>query len=71
MAIFGVPTRRVRIVVQTSLFLLWAILVYSTHYPMQSWIATHIPVSLFLRIDPLVATVIMGGMRVGVTILLL
>jgi len=71
MAIFGVPTRRIRIVVQTSLFLLWAVLIYSTHYPMENWIASHIPVSIFLRIDPLVATVIMGGMRVGVTILML
>lgn len=71
MALFGVPTRRVRIVIQSSLFILWACLIYSTHYPMQSWIGKHIPVSIFLRIDPLVATVVMGGMRVGVTILLL
>jgi ferredoxin len=71
MAILGIPTRRVRITVQTSLFLLWATLIYCTHYPMQTWVAKNIPVSLFLRIDPLVATVIMGGMRVGVTILLL
>lgn len=71
MALFGVPTRRVRIVIQSSLFILWAALIYSTHYPMQSWLGNHIPVSIFLRIDPLVATVIMGGMRVGVTILLL
>jgi ferredoxin len=52
-------------------FGLWATLIYFTHYPMQSWVAQHIPVSLFLRIDPLVMTVVCGGMRVGVTITLL
>jgi ferredoxin len=36
---------------------------------MQSVLAKTIPVSLFLRIDPLVATVVMGGMRVGISIL--
>ncbi len=71
MALLGVPTRKVRIAVQTSLFALWVALIYATHYPMQSAIAKTIPVSLFLRIDPLVMTVVMGGMRVGVTILLL
>ncbi|MBC7385365.1 MAG: 4Fe-4S binding protein [Cryobacterium sp.] len=71
MSLLGVPTRRVRIVVQTSLYLLWAYLIYATHYPMQNFVSDHIPVSIFLRIDPLVATVVMGGMRVGITILLL
>lgn len=67
----GIPTRRVRIVVQTLVFALWASLILATHYPMQSWLLDHLPASLFLRIDPLVLTVVAGGMRVGVTILLL
>lgn len=71
MAIFGVPTRRVRIAVQVSVFALWVSLILATHYPMESWIAKNIPVSLMLRIDPLVMTVVAGGMRVGVTILML
>jgi len=69
--VFGVPTRRIRIVVQGAIFALWVALIMATHYPMQSWLARHIPVSLFLRIDPLVMTVVCGGMRVGVTLTLL
>lgn len=65
---FGVPTRHVRIVVQTLVFALWVILILSTRHPMDSWIAKNVPVSLLLRIDPLVMTVVCGGMRVAVTI---
>lgn len=57
--------------VQTGVFALWVVLILATHYPMQSWIAQRIPVSLLLRIDPLVMTVVAGGMRVGVTIVML
>ncbi len=67
----GVPTRSIRIVVQSAVFALWVALVLATRHPMDSWIAQHIPVSLLLRIDPLVMTVVCGGMRVGVTILML
>jgi len=35
---------------------------------MESWIAKNIPVSLLLRIDPLVMTVVTGGMRTAVSI---
>jgi ferredoxin len=69
--VFGVPTRRIRIVVQGLVFALWVTLILATHYPMQSWIARNIPVSLLLRIDPLVMTVVCGGMRTVVTITLL
>ncbi|MBI3294531.1 MAG: 4Fe-4S binding protein [Deltaproteobacteria bacterium] len=64
-------TRRVRIVIQTLVFTLWVALILSTRHPMDSWLARHVPVSLFLRIDPLVMTMICGGMRMGVTITLL
>ena len=67
----GVPTRHVRIAVQWMVFSLWVTLIFSTHYPMDSWISRHVPVSLLLRIDPLVMTAVMGGMRMTVTILLL
>ena len=67
----GFPTRYFRIAVQTAVFALWVGLILSTHRPMDSWLATHVPVSLMLRIDPLVMTVVTGGMRVGVTILML
>ena len=67
----GVPTRHVRIVVQWAVFLLWVSLIASTQYPMDTWINHHIPVSLMLRIDPLVLTVVSGGMRMSITILLL
>ena len=67
----GVPTRQVRIAVQMAVFALWISCIYVTHNPMDSWIATHLPVSLMLRIDPLVMTVVCGGMRVGITIMVL
>jgi polyferredoxin len=67
----GIPTRRVRIAVQAGVFALWVALILATHHPMDSWIARTIPVSLFLRFDPLVMTVVCGGMRVGVSILML
>ena len=38
---------------------------------METWISKQIPVSILLRIDPLVATVVMGGMRTGIGILML
>ena len=38
---------------------------------MQSWIALHVPVSILLRLDPLVMTTVCGAMRMGVTITLL
>lgn len=68
---FGVPTREIRIVVQGLLFGLWAALIFFTHHPMDSWILKHVPASFFLRIDPLVFTVVCGGMRIGVTLLFL
>lgn len=68
---FGVPTRRIRIGVQTLVFALWVGLILATKYPMDSFLAKHVPVSLFLRIDPLVTTVVCGGMRIFVTITLL
>jgi ferredoxin len=69
--ILGMPTRRIRIAVQSGVFALWVALILATGHPMQSWLATHIPVSLMLRIDPLVMTVVCGAMRIGVTITLL
>ncbi len=69
--VLGVPTRRVRIVVQTLVFALWVSLILATKYPMDSWLAKNVPVSLMLRIDPLVMTVVCGGMRMAVTITLL
>ncbi len=68
---FGVPTRRVRILVQGLVFGLWVALILATRHPLDSWLAQHVPVSLFLRIDPLVMTVVCGGMRMAVTITLL
>jgi ferredoxin len=68
---FGIPTRRIRIVVQGLVFGLWVALIMATHYPMESWLSRHIPVSLMLRIDPLVMTIVCGGMRTMVTITLL
>ena len=67
----SLPTRHVRIAVQGTVFALWISLILATHHPMDSWIAQHVPVSLLLRIDPLVLTVVCGGLRMGVTILLL
>lgn len=63
-----VATRQVRILVQWMVFSLWAALILATHRPMDSWLAQNIPVSLMLRIDPLVMTVVCGGMRMAVTI---
>jgi len=68
---FGVPTRRIRIIVQGLIFALWVALILATKHPMDSWIAQNIPVSLLLRIDPLVMTIVCGGMRTMVTITLL
>ncbi len=65
------PTRRIRIAVQTAVFALWVALILATRFPMESWLARHVPVSLMLRIDPLVMTVVCGGMRMAVTITLL
>jgi ferredoxin len=70
----GIPTRYYRIAVQTAVFALWVALILATHHPLgaaDGWLAHHIPVSLMLRIDPLVMTVVTGGMRVGVSILML
>lgn len=68
---FGTPTRHVRIAVQWSVFLLWVSLILATRHPMEAWIAKTVPVSLLLRIDPLVMTAVCGGMRAGITILML
>lgn len=68
---FGVPTRHVRIAVQWAVFTLWVTLILATHHPMDAWITDILPVSLLLRIDPLVMTVVSGGLRMVVTITLL
>jgi len=68
---FGMPTRRIRILVQASVFTLWVSLILATHHPMDGWILKHVPASFLLRIDPLVMTAVLGGMRLGVTILFL
>jgi ferredoxin len=65
---FGFPTRRIRIVVQAAVFSLWVTLILATHYPMESWLVRHVPVSLLLRVDPLVTTVVCGGLRMAVSI---
>lgn len=67
----NLPTRRVRIAVQAFWFALWGFLVLSTHHPMDAWILKVLPASLLLRMDPLVATVVLGGMRTSVQILFL
>lgn len=67
----GIPTRHVRIAVQASVFALWVALILATKHPIDSALAKAIPVSIFLRIDPLVMTAVSGAMRVGVTILML
>jgi ferredoxin len=67
----GMPTRQIRIGVQWAVFALWISLILVTHYPMDSWLASRVPVSLLLRIDPLVMTVVCGGMRMGITIMML
>lgn len=66
-----VPTRRVRIGVQTAMFALWVTLILATRYPMDSWILKHVPASFFLRIDPLVMTAVTGGTRIAVTLVML
>jgi ferredoxin len=65
------PTRHLRILTQWAVFILWVGLIYGTHHPMDSWLVTHLPPSLLLRIDPLAMTVVCGGMRMGITILML
>ena len=57
--------------IQGAVFALWVSLIWATRHPMDSWLAQHVPVSLFLRIDPLVMTVVCGGMRMAVTITML
>jgi ferredoxin len=68
---WGAPTRRIRILSQWLTFGLWVALILATKYPMDSFLAQTLPVSLFLRIDPLVMTVVSGGMRVLLQITLL
>jgi ferredoxin len=67
----GLPTRQIRIAVQMAVFALWIACIYVTHHPMDSWLARNLPVSFMLRIDPLVMTVVCGGMRMGITIMFL
>ncbi len=71
MAIRRIPTRYYRILVQWAVFLLWVALILGTKHPMEGWLVERVPVSLLLRIDPLVMTAVMGGTRMVVTILLL
>jgi ferredoxin len=66
-----VPTRRIRILVQGGVFALWVALILATHHPMDSALLKILPASLFLRIDPLVLTAVTGGIRIGVTLLML
>ena len=66
---FGLPTRQIRILVQFTVFAIWLACIFATHHPMDGWITQLLPVSFMLRIDPLVATVVCGGMRVGISIL--
>ena len=68
---FGFPTRRIRILVQAFVFTLWVMLILATKNPMDSMITKYLPVSLLLRIDPLVMTAVSGGMRMGITITML
>jgi polyferredoxin len=46
---------------------LWFALIFVKRHPMESWLAKTIPVSIFLRIDPLVLNVVSGGMRMRIT----
>jgi ferredoxin len=46
-------------------------LIFATRFPINNWFVEHLPVSTFLRADPLVMTVVWGSMRVAVTILML
>jgi polyferredoxin len=66
-----VPTRFIRIASQLGFFSLWVFLIWSTRHPIDSAIQEVLPVSFFLRIDPLVFTVVSGGLRMGITVLLL
>jgi polyferredoxin len=68
---FGVPVRYVRIAVQGFVFALWVALLLATRHPMESWLLQILPASLFLRADPLVLTVVAGGMRMGISLLML
>lgn len=53
------------------MFTLWVALLLSTRHPMEGWITGSVPVSLMLRIDPLVLTAVTGAMRMGISILML
>ena len=66
-----ITTRKIKIGSQFLLFFLWLGLILSTAHPIDSWLSHHVPVSLFLRADPLVSTLVMGSMRVGIDILML
>ena len=68
---FGVPIRHVRIVSQGLIFCLWVALILATRHPMDSWLARNIPVSLFLRANPLLLTAVTGGLRMSVSLLFL
>ena len=65
---FAVSTRRVRILSQASFLTLWVFLILSTRHPVENAI---LPVSSFLRADPLVMTVVNVGLRMTVSITLL
>lgn len=64
-------TRSFRILSQILFFGFWVALMLATRIPALDWIASKVPVSLYLRADPLVFTVVAGSMRLGVTILLM
>jgi len=71
MAKIQIPTRFIRIASQTGFFSLWTLLLLATHHPIDSAITQWIPVSFFLRIDPLVLTFVTGSLRMGITVLML
>ena len=66
-----IPTRHIRIMIQWLVFITWVILILETKHPIDGWITQWIPVSILLQLDPLVMTVVSGGMRILVTITLL
>ncbi len=66
-----VTTRQVRIASQTLTFGLWVALILVTKHPIENALTRNIPVSLFLRMDPLVTTVVSGGMRMLISITML
>ncbi|MBC7396845.1 MAG: 4Fe-4S binding protein [Bdellovibrionales bacterium] len=66
-----VSTRTFRIACQLGIFAIWAALIFLTRHPIQNILTKWIPVSILLRADPLVSTVVMGSMRIGVGILFL